>query len=236
MQTLRNMFKFIFSSLLIVCSLVVATAQQQDSASISDNPTQKIVANKHQLRLSANISSPIIYQWMKDRTHYEVALDYSFKNETYLVVSGGVGSSKMDEPELRYTSTNSFVRVGIDKSMLQRLFPKDWDMMFIGLHYGIAPITRKVATYTIYDNFWGTTSGTIPAKQSIAHWASLTLGTRVELFSHFFAGYNLRANFLVNPNSFKELPPVYVAGYGKVEKGTTFDFALYLSYALRWNR
>lgn len=230
------MFKFIFSSLLIVGSMVVAKAQQQDSASAADNPTQKTIANKHQIRLSVNISSPIIYQWMKDRTHYEAAFDYSFKNETYLVVSGGIGSSKMDEPELKYTSTNSFVRVGIDKSMLQRLFPKDWDMMFIGLHYCVAPITRSEAIYTLYDNFWGNTYGTIPTKKSTAHWASLTLGTRVELLPHFFAGYNFRANFLMNPQSFKELPPVYVAGYGKVEKGTTFDFALYLSYSLRWNR
>lgn len=233
MPILRNMSKYFINTLLLCCFW--ATSWAQDSSdSTAKVEVKKVRPDFHQLRLSVNVSSPVVSMILKDRTHYEAGLDYYWKNEIYLAIEAGVGGANFDNTDLKYTATNSFVRIGIDKSMLLRLFPQDWDMVHIGLRYGIAPITRNAATFTLQDNFWGTTTGTIPAKKSVAHWASLGVGTRVELFRGFFAGYNLRANFLMNPKAFTELPPNYVAGYGKIEKSTTFDFGVYISYALRW--
>ena len=59
---------------------------------------------------------------------------------------------------------------------------------------------------------------------------------RVELFKGLFAGWNMRAKFLMNGRSFKDDAPLYIAGYGKGDKGAVFDFNLYISYGIRWKR
>jgi hypothetical protein len=40
----------------------------------------------------------------------------------------------------------------------------------------------------------------------------------------------------MNGSSFKDLAPLYIAGYGRGDKNSIFDFNMYLSYAIRWDR
>jgi hypothetical protein len=218
--------------------LLSVTCQAQEDSTAAEKPENKILATQRQLRLGVNISTPVINALTSDslvkRNAYEITLDYAFKNDVYLVLEGGFGGSTINYTDLKYNTNNSYARIGVDKSMLQRLFPNDWDMLFVGVRYGIGLINRSEATFSTNDNFWGTTTGTIPAKNMTAHWAELNAGMRVELLKHLFAGYNIRAKFLANGKAFQELPPAYVAGYGKVEKSTVFDFNFYLCYALRW--
>jgi len=161
-------------------------------------------------------------------------LDYSLKNDVYFILEAGFGNSVIDYTDLKYNTTNSFARIGFDKSMLQRLFPNDWDIIFVGVRYGVGFIKRSEASFTTNDNFWGVTTGIIPAVNLTAHWAELTAGLRIELLKSFYAGYTVRAKFLLNQAPFRELPPAFVAGFGKIEKTTSFDFNFYLCYAIRW--
>lgn len=229
MPILRIMFRYFFSIILLFP--VVLHAQADSSAKAE---TEVIRADQQQLRLGFDIGRPVMNILSDTRHSYEFSLDYCFPKDLYLVAEGGWGGSDINYTDLKYTSSNTFFRVGIDKSMLQRLFPNDWDYLFVGLRYGIAPIQRSEATYTTSDPVWGTTSGSIASKSFTGHWAELTAGLRVELLKGFFAGYTVRGKFLLNQSPFRELPPAFVAGYGKGEKSTAFDFNFYLQYALRW--
>lgn len=237
MPILPNMYRYFFNIVIFLLSALACNAQ--DESDTLEKKDEKIQPAQHQLRLNLNVSSPFINALTDDslvkRTNYEAALDYYLKNEVYLVLEGGVGTSSINYTDLKYTTRNSFVKIGVDKNMLQRLFPKDWDLFFIGVRYGIGFIERNEATFTTNDNFWGVTTGTIPAKSMMAHWAEVTAGMRVELLKHFFAGYNVRAKFLINDKAFRELPPAFIAGYGKAEKSTVFDFNFYICYAIRWS-
>jgi hypothetical protein len=126
--------------------------------------------------------------------------------------------------------------VGINKSMLQRMHDKDWDMVFIGLRYAMGFIRRSDAIYTVDNQYFGNTGGTIPGTNFLAHWIEITGGMRVELYKGLCAGYNVRAKFLMNPKALKELAPYNIAGFGKGEKSAVFDFNMYLSYSIRWNK
>jgi len=231
----KNIYNYFFSIAFLLCN--VQTLAQEDSTK-QKKPPLKITPVQHQLRLNVNLSTPLINAFVNDsltkRSGYDLSLDYCLKNDVYLVLEGGFGSSDINYKDLKYTTRNGFARIGVDKSMLQRLFPNDWDMLFIGIRYGIGLIQRSEASFSTDDQFWGVTTGTIPPKKLTAHWAELNAGMRVELLKGFFAGYNIRAKFLINDKAFRELPPAYVAGYGKAEKSTVFDFNFYLSYALRW--
>lgn len=227
----RSISRSIFSLLLLCCAL---PATAQDTTTAKPKRRKEIKADGHQLRIGVDIVNPIMNAFMKTRQNYELGLDYYFKKEVYLVAEGGFGDAKVDYTDLKYTTNSTFVRVGVDKCMLQRLFPGDWDMAFIGMRYGLGMIQRGPATYTIDNPLWGPTTGTIDSRNFTAHWAEITAGVRVELLKGFVAGWNVRAKFMLNAKSFEDLSPAYISGYGKGDKSTAFDFNFYLCYALRW--
>lgn len=223
------MYRFSFSFLLVLSSFSLFA--QTDSTAVEMPP---VIAAKRQLRIGVDISRPVMNAVYKNRYSYEAAVDYFLPKELYLVAEGGFGGSSLDYEDLHYTSSNSFFKIGIDKSMLQRLFPSDWDFLFVGVRYGVALIQRNEAGFRTEDPVWGSTSGVLPSKSLTAHWAELTGGLRVELLKGFFAGYTVRGKFLISQSAFRDLPPYFIAGYGKGEKNTAFDFNFYLQYGLRW--
>jgi hypothetical protein len=188
----------------------------------------------HQLRFGIDIAGPVINLSQNTHNAYEAEVDYYFKKELYFVAEAGFGNAKYEYPDLSYTTKNSFFRLGIDKTLISRLGNSDWDAAFLGVRFAVAPVSRSEATYTIVDSLWGNTSGTIPEKSFAAHWAEVVGGVRVEIFKNFFAGWNLRGRFLLNGRSFKYLSPAFIAGFGRGDKTTVFDFNFYICYALRW--
>lgn len=215
----------------MLCAICPASAQT-DSAAIS---RKKPVAHYgHQIRFGFDISKPVINLAQNTYSSYEAEADYYIRNEVYGVAEGGFGSAKYEYPDLRYNSNSAFFRIGLDKTLITRIAGNDWDAAFIGMRYGAAFVNRKDAAFTIIDSLWGFYSGAIPAQTFTAHWAEVTGGVRVELLRNVFAGWNVRGRFLLNGRSFQELAPVFIAGYGRGDKSTVFDFNFFICYALRW--
>ncbi len=213
--------------------LCIAAQAQDDEEPVNTAPSAD---SFNQFRIGFDISKPINHIYVKDRNAYEIEFDWYHKKELYLVAEGGWGNGYIDSSYLKYSSNNVFLRAGISKSILTKLYPKDWDWAFVGLRYGIAFINRHDATYVIYDQLFGNSSGVIPGKRLTAHWFELTGGVKLELYKGIFVGWNIRGRFLFNGNKFKELPPIYIAGYGRGDKNSIFDYNFYLNYAIRWKR
>jgi hypothetical protein len=229
------MSKYFISILFLLVSFSAIGQIDEDDEEV-EAPKPVKVDSFSQIRFSVDVSKPIINYLQGDKEDYEFAVDYYFKRDLYFVAEAGWGSASVDYPDLKYNSHNSFIKLGIDRSLLFRAFAKDWDVAIVGVHYGIAPIKRSNAVYTVVDSFWGNTTGQISAASLTAHWIELTGGVRVELYRGLFAGWNIYGKFRLNSNSFQELPPSHIAGYGKGDKNTVFDFNFYLSYAIRWSR
>ncbi len=228
-----SILKYSFS-LLLACYAIQLSAQTVDSTGKPKKPVE--MPTGHQVRVSFDISKPVVNAFVKTHSGYEIGVDYYLRREVYLVAEGGFGKSTIDYPDLAYQSSGSFVRLGVDKCMLQRLFPKDWDAAFIGIRYGLGLVKRGEASYVVNDPLFGTTAGTVEAHNFTAHWAEITGGVRVELLKNLMAGWNVRAKFMLNPGAFSELAPSYIAGYGKGDGSTAFDFNFYLCYAIRWGK
>lgn len=214
----------------------------KDSAALTDSARTGMLTERdslHQLRISFDISKPLSKLLVKDslsfRESFEFEVDFYHKKELYLVAEGGWGSGKVDYPDLRYSTKNTFFKAGVNKSLLVRRGVHDWDQAFIGVRYAMAFINRSDAYYESDSNFyWGKTSGIIPGDKMIAHWFEVTAGTRLEVWRGIFIGWNIRGKFRLNKKAFQELPPYFIAGYGKGDKNSIFDFNFYLSYAIRW--
>ena len=56
----------------------------------------------------------------------------------------------------------------------------------------------------------------------------------VESLRNLMAGWNIRGRFLLNERAFRELSPVFIAGYGKGDRSTVFDFNFFICYTFRW--
>ncbi len=187
-----------------------------------------------QLRIAFDVTKPVISLARGNRSSYEAAVDFYVKKEVYAVVEGGFGSAIYEYPDLSYRTNSTFFRAGLDKTLIKRLNGRDWDMAFIGVRYGAAFVNRQEATYAIIDSLWGTTTGSIPSKAFTAHWMEITGGVRVELLPRLMAGWNVRGRFLLSDNAFGDLSPVFIAGYGKGDRTSAFDFNFYVCYAIRW--
>lgn len=230
------MLRYFTNILLLLLSFPVM-AQELDDMEEEEPSTPKInVDSFSQVRISFDISRPVWNYFLESRASQELSIDYYHKKDLYFVAEAGWGNSIIDYSDLKYNSKNSFYRLGINKCMIKRQSSHDWDMGFIGVRYAFAPIERSAAQYTIEDSFWGNVSGTIPAKNMILHWAEVTGGINVELVNGLFAGWTVRGKFRINKGAFQELPPAFIAGYGKGDKGSVFDFNFHLSYAIRWRR
>lgn len=229
------MLKYFIISILFLTATIHASAQEVEE----EEQSVAIVDSAHQLRLGFDISRILFNQLQKDlqkSTAYELELDFYWKKDMYLVAEGGFGNASISYPDLSYKTSNTFFRAGINKSLLPRLKQNDWDIAFIGLRYGLGFIERGDALYTITDSTWGTVSGSVPGTKLNAHWMEITGGVRVELVKCLYLGWNMRGKFMLNGKKFRELPPYNIAGYGKGEKPSVFDFNVYLSYAIRWDR
>lgn len=188
----------------------------------------------HQVRIGADLGT-IVYNFAQEnRTGYNFIADYALPKNVYLNLGTGFGKGNVDYDHLKYSTQSYFIRAGVDKSLLDQLSKNDFDIAFIGAAYGLGIGQRSAASYTVPTPFGPDISGTSPQQNFVVHWGELTAGIRVELWNNIFAGWNVRARFLLNTGVFDELAPNFIAGYGKADKATSFGFNFYLCYAFRW--
>ncbi|MBX2905862.1 MAG: hypothetical protein KF744_07485 [Taibaiella sp.] len=244
MTRARTTYRYLFILLLNVCVLLPAKtmlAQEDTTVTAAEDDEEEAPARKkytggHQLTFGVDMFHPVMAQWATDRKTYEGEVTLYLKNEYYAVAEGGWGSGTVNYPDLKYNTNNYFARVGFNKSVLYRESEKDWDLMFIGLRAAGGSLSRSAASYMIVDTVWGNTTGYASPKSFPVFWVEITTGMRVELLPRIMAGWNIRGKFLMNGRSFADLAPLHIAGFGRGDKNSSFDFNLYLVYALRWDR
>jgi len=183
-------------------------------------------------RFGVDLSKIVRSQLAKDYKTYEFQIDANFSKQTSLAFEFGGGNSQVDNAFLVYKSSSVFGRLGIDKTFFNTEFKGDMDNAFVGIRLAFSPIQRNNATFVIKDQFWGDTSGVINSTRFNAMWIELNGGFRVELYKNIFAGWNVRAKTFLNPKRFELLPPSYLAGYGRGDKNTAFDFNFYILYGI----
>lgn len=190
----------------------------------------------HQIRFGFDISRIAFNQMYPSKQAYEFQVDYTLRNNLYIAAETGLGSGKVNYEKLDYTTNAYFIRLGIDKSFLDKISATDFDMGFLGVRYGMGIGRMQEADYTIISPFGTIIKGSVPSQNFVVHWAEVVGGIKVELWKGVFAGWTARGKFLLNSGVFKELSPNFIAGYGKGDKNSVFDFNFYISYSIKWGK
>lgn len=217
-------------------------SEKNDSSppGITDSATrQKKVKEpfERQFRVMLDIFNPINNIFAPGQYTYEVAADHNISKDAFLVMEIGNGGGKVDLPNLRYSSNNTFVKLGVEKSFFDPMYKGDWDMLVIGARYGIGFGQRGATSFTIPNPFGGTTTGEAPAKSFVSHWGEVLMGLRFELLPRVYMGWNFRMRFNFTPGIFDgQAAPRHLAGFGQADRSTTFGFNYYIGYAIRWNK
>ena len=235
----RYISTLIFSLLGLLNHGNVRGQQAADTTVVADTVKPKVKLPDHSgrhLAIAVDLAHPILNQFVTGHTSYEFSADYYLLHDLYLVADGGWGSSNIDYSDLKYQTKNSFFKGGINRSLLLRNDSADWNNMFIGFRLAAANIHRSAASYIITDSLWGNSSGTQPGKDFVAAWAELGMGVRVQIVKDLCVGWFMSGRFMLNSKSFKDLAPAYIAGFGRGDKNSSFDFDFYMTYGFRWKR
>lgn len=223
---------------LLVCTFFMCSITSVSAHAFNVDSTQTTIRKDTSykrftyFRFGVDLSKIVRSQLAKDYKTYEFQIDANFTKQTSLALEFGAGNSNVENAFLAYKSSSVFGRLGIDKTFFNTEFKGDMDNAFVGIRLAFSPIKRNNATYVIKDQFWGDTSGLINATRFNAMWIELNGGFRVELYKNIFAGWNVRAKTFLNPKRFELLPPSYLAGYGRGDKNTAFDFNFYILYGI----
>ena len=198
-------------------ALFASTALAQDSV--------------RQLRVSVDIAK-LIVNTSSPNKDLQIAIDALLKKDTYYTFEFGQGYSSVDNSLLNYSTSNSFIKIGLDKSLLLPIDNKDLDIAFVGLRLATSSINRSEGYYKTTNSFWGVTNGVVPSASFFAPWFELLGGIKVDVLPTITAGWTLRWKFMLNHTQFSELPPAYIAGFGSANSATAFDFNFYIGYKL----
>ena len=220
----------------------ISTINKNVSSQTTDSLNSKKTKAKkepfeHQFRLMLDISHPIGATFISGQYDYEINTDFTLKPDLFAVLELGYGGGKIDYDNLKYKSSNSFVRLGIERSFFDPLYKSDWDMLTIGARYCMALGQRGDAEFTVPNPFGGSASGQIPAQNFFSNWAEITMGLRFEVLPRIYMGWNARIRFNFSADVFNgQVAPNYLAGFGQGDKATSFGFNYYVGYAIRWNK
>ncbi|HEY0298585.1 MAG TPA: DUF6048 family protein, partial [Arachidicoccus sp.] len=130
----------------------------------------------HQFRIGLDLASIATSVLYSDKDVVEVQLDYKLRKTNYLVLETGYGKNNVNYDNLKYSNSNGYIRLGIDKNVLDVLSPKDFDIFFIGVRLGMGLGSRSDATFLVPSYFGPTTEGDKPSKGYFLYWGEINAG------------------------------------------------------------
>lgn len=165
-----------------------------------------------------------------DRRGMEFSMDFEYKEKYFPTVETGYYSWENNNDLMEYVSKGTFLRIGCDYNFLSYISPKDRDVYFMGLRYGISAFNQEVPRFS-YNNDWGSTNLSFNKETITAHWLEYTVGTKVEIFRHTFLGWTARIKKRIATSNNK-VQPYFIPGYGKTKSNTVADVNIYLLIAI----
>ena len=220
----------IFNFILIICLFPLISIGQSE---IEKRPRRADnFVRMRGLRVGMDITRPSQHLWTKgDRYGTELSFDIEIKPNLFSVLETGWEKMKIKNDYVRYNSSGSYTRIGVDYNFLEAEHKNDMDILYIGVRYGISFARQEVPYFNLND-YWAEGSGHFPQRNYNAQWVEGILGLKAEIFNNFFLGWTIRGKLKTHQTDVS-MPTVYFnPGYGKAENKFNFDFTYSIFYNL----
>ena len=195
--------------------------------------------NINKIRFGFDLLKPIASSSEGDNLNYEIVGDLQLTENIYLAGEYGSIDKLIEDENINFNSSGSFLRVGLDYNLFKNWIGMD-NSIYVGFRYGNSSFSNKILNYEVrnkdsyFSNLVEDEFQTIEYSNLSGNWIEILLGIKVETFKNVYLGLSLRLNKLLSdekPNNFGNL---FIPGFNKVTDENTFGsgFNYTLTYSI----
>ncbi|MDC0163075.1 DUF6048 family protein [Flavobacteriaceae bacterium] len=231
----KQIYLFIISICLSTNMLIGQTESNSNDTLIKKDKLLKI----NKIRLGFDLLKPILSSSEGDNLNYEIVGDLQLTENIYLAGEYGLVDKVIEDENINFNSTGSFLRIGFDYNMFENWIGMD-NSIYIGLRYGTSNFSSKILDYNVrnkdsyFSNLVTNEFQTIEYSNLSGNWIELLLGIKVETFKNVYLGLSLRLNKLLSDKKPDNFGNLFIPGFNKVTDENTFGsgFNYTLTYSI----
>ena len=195
--------------------------------------------NINKIRLGFDLLKPILSSSEGDNLNYEIVSDLQLTENIYLAGEYGLVDKVIEDENINFNSSGSFLRIGFDYNMFENWIGMD-NSIYVGLRYGTSSFSSKILDYNVrnkdsyFSNLVTNEFQTIEYSNLSGNWIELLLGIKVETFKNVYLGLSLRLNKLLSDKKPDNFGNLFIPGFNKVTDENTFGsgFNYTLTYSI----
>ena len=231
----KQIYLFIISIWLSTNMLLSQTESNSNDTLIKKDKLLKI----NKIRLGFDLLKPVLSSSEGDNLNYEIVGDLQLTENIYLAGEYGLVDKVIEDENINFNSTGSFLRIGFDYNMFENWIGMD-NSIYIGLRYGTSNFSSKILDYNVrnkdsyFSNLVTNEFQTIEYSNLSGNWVELLLGIKVETFKNVYLGLSLRLNKLLTDKKPDNFGNLFIPGFNKVTDENTFGsgFNYTLTYSI----
>ena len=195
--------------------------------------------NINKIRFGFDLLKPIASSSEGDNLNYEIVGDLQLTENIYLAGEYGLVDKVIEDENINFNSTGSFLRIGFDYNMFENWIGMD-NSIYVGLRYGTSSFSSKILDYNVrnkdsyFSNLVTNEFQTIEYSNLSGNWIEILLGIKVETFKNVYLGLSLRLNKLLSDKKPDNFGNLFIPGFNKVTDENTFGsgFNYTLTYSI----
>ena len=231
----KQIYLFIISICLSTNMLIGQTESNSNDTLIK----KEKLLNINKIRLGFDLLKPILSSSEGDNLNYEIVGDLQLTENIYLAGEYGLVDKVIEDENINFNSTGSFLRIGFDYKMFENWIGMD-NSIYVGLRYGTSSFSSKILDYNVrnkdsyFSNLVTNEFQTIEYSNLSGNWIEILLGIKVETFKNVYLGLSLRLNKLLSDKKPDNFGNLFIPGFNKVTDENTFGsgFNYTLTYSI----
>ena len=224
---MKRIYAYIISVALLVASTGLSA---QFSYNTADPDSVDVPLN---IRIGVDVANPVLYFINGNNLNLEGYTSIDLNEKYGITFNGGYTDYNLSKLSYEYRATGIYFKPGADFNILKPQISEGKYWAGIGVRYGVT-IFRYETPLIRYDNYWGTTTTSIPPRSGMAHFIEVAPGFNAKISNNFTMGWRVNMSTLLYAGSKDKISPVYLPGYGARDKGVTFSFNYYLSFSFSY--
>ena len=231
--------KQIYLFIISICLSTKRISGQTESNSTDTFIKKEKLLNINKIRLGFDLLKPILSSSEGDNLNYEIVGDLQLTENIYLAGEYGLIDKVIEDENINFNSSGSFLRIGFDYNMFENWIGMD-NSIYVGLRYGTSSFSSKILDYNVrnkdsyFSNLVTNEFQTIEYSNLSGNWIEILLGIKVETFKNVYLGLSLRLNKLLSDKKPDNFGNLFIPGFNKVTDENTFGsgFNYTLTYSI----
>lgn len=226
----KDLFKYIFSIILTVCTYSFSFGQDENLY-VQDKEKEPLQFKG--VKFGVNVGRFSDFQFKPERFSYEASFDFNISQKYFGVVEAGYSEIDLEKDNYHYFSEGTFFKVGLDFNMLKK-YPSDY--LGLGFRIGRANFSHSARNVIINDDHRGAYTGSIDERSYNTYWLEASFGVKGELFKNVYFGWSALFRLRVSGGKDGDFQPYDIPGFGKGENAINLGANYYIYYQIPFNR